>query len=92
MRRTVDLLGLNNAEIAFGKLSARDAIRNADWLAICPALFAGSDIKPYIMAEFIPRAEIRIPPAEYTICNNPWQAVVAIMERKTPATRSGISR
>ncbi|HVP56715.1 MAG TPA: hypothetical protein VMU02_01350, partial [bacterium] len=89
MRRTIDLVGLNNAAIAFHRLDARDAIRNADWLAICPALFSGSDLQRYIAAEFTPRIEIRIPPAEYTICNNPWQAVIEILERNPKPAMPG---
>jgi hypothetical protein len=88
-RYTIDLLGLNNQAIAFGKMTAEEAVGRSDWLAICPALFSGTEMAKDIMAEFRPRTELRIAPAEYTICDNPYQAVVLILERVSPAHSSG---
>jgi hypothetical protein len=84
-RYTIDLLGLNNAAIAFSKMSASEALDRADWLAVCPALFAGSPLQAQIASDFKPRTEIRISPQEYTVCNNPYQAVILILERVAPA-------
>lgn len=89
-RPTVDLMGLNNAEIAFHKIDVRQAIAGAGWLAILPAWFSGSAVMADIQSAFEPRVEIRIPLKEYTVCNNAGQTVMVIFERKGGArTPSG---
>lgn len=83
-RKTIDLMGLNNAELAFRRIDVRHAVAGADWIAIFPAWFSGTPVGADMEANFEPRLRIRIPVAEYTICRDPGQTVVAIMERKRP--------
>ncbi len=84
-RRTVDLMGLNSAEIAFKRIDVRHAVAAAEWLAIFPAWFSGSSVGADIRANFDPRMEIRIPLEEYTVCRNAGQTVLVILERKHAA-------
>ena len=81
-RRTIDILGLNSADIAFHKMDARQAIMDADWLAIFPSWFSGTSLGVDIAASFEPRVEVRIPLEEYTVCRNAGQTVMVILERK----------
>ena len=75
-RRTVDLVGLNNADVAFGKLSFDEAVSRCDWLAVFPSWFPAELFKEYDL-----RFETWVPPEEYTICNAPQNWMVAA-ERK----------
>jgi len=67
-RYTVDLLGLNDADLAFGKESVEEAFGEADWVAVFPAWF-----DPALLAGFDARHEITIPLAEYTVAPAPDQ-------------------
>lgn len=80
-RHTVDLLGLNNSAIAFGKISQLEALQSSDWLAIVPALFNNTVLREGFADTFKPRAEARITLAEYTVCWCPGQTVTTIFEK-----------
>lgn len=82
-RETIDLIGLNNSEIAFGRLSTQDAARRCDWLVVFPAVFP-PEILQVFRDEFELRKVIQIPPAEYTICAASEQTVEIAMQRKVP--------
>jgi len=87
-RHTVDLLGLNNADIAFGKVGKEEAIAGTDWLVIFPELFRRGGKLAQILEEFEPRIEITMPLEEYTICNEPGQTQKVAFQKKTPTLRS----
>ncbi len=81
-RRTIDLRGLNNADIAFGKVSWPQCLAQLDWLAIFPSWFEGLDLLSGIKANFDQRTIFSISLEEYTICNAPGQTTKVIFERK----------
>jgi hypothetical protein len=82
-RKTIDLIGLNNSEIAFGGLSMEDAVRRCDWLAFFPAVLP-EEILQVFRSEFDLRKVIQIPLEEYTICLAKEQTVELAMQRKGP--------
>jgi hypothetical protein len=84
-RKTVDLLGLNNAEIAFGKISPPEIIARLEWLAIFPGWFSRGFLARVLAEEFEPRNQITIPVEEYTIYNDPEQTLEVAFQRKVPA-------
>jgi hypothetical protein len=77
-RRTVDLVGLNDSDIAFKRTPLRDAIGQCDWLAVFPSWFVGAD--PF--AGFQPRLVVSIPVEAYTVCDCPGQSFTVIFEKK----------
>lgn len=86
-RRTVDLIGLNNSDITFGKLPRYLALAGVDWLAVFP-FFLNSTVSPsYINKHFNLRVVYKIPVEEYTVCNCPKQTTKIILERKLPANQ-----
>lgn len=75
-RRTLDLIGLNNAEIAFsGNRNA--AVAEADWVAIFPSWFAGARF----LETLEPVKVISIPPEEYTISERPTEQSTLVIYR-----------
>jgi hypothetical protein len=80
-RKTIDLIGLNNSEIAFGRLSMQDAARRCDWLAVFPGCFP-PEVLQVFRNEFDLRKVIEIPLEEYTICLAKEQTVEIAMQRK----------
>jgi hypothetical protein len=83
-RKTIDLIGLNNFEIARGTLSRLDAIEQCDWLAIFEGWHPPATPADF-QSEFEVRHVITIPLEEYTICPIEAQTVKVAMQRKTPA-------
>jgi hypothetical protein len=77
-RRTIDLIGLNNSDIAFKRKGTKEIINEIDWLAIFPSWFQKSKI--FNLFEY--RTSFQIPLAEYTICNCPGQTIKVIYEKK----------
>lgn len=75
-RWTLDLAGLNAADVAFGQRRIEPG--DLDWLAVFPHFF------PRPPAGFAPRQTIEIPFAEYTICPCPNQNRVDIYEYERP--------
>ncbi|MBF0477373.1 MAG: hypothetical protein HQK59_16435 [Deltaproteobacteria bacterium] len=84
-RFTIDLIGLNNAEIAFKKVDFKQAVGKTDWLAVFPGWFSGAGSFP--PQGFVPRTIFGIPYQDYTICPCPSQTMMAIFEKK-PGLRS----
>ena len=82
-RRTIDLSGLNNSAIAFGKMSQRDVLAASDWLVIFPGLYEHSGMLEEAARTFEPRFEIRMPPKEYTICSGQFQTSMVAFERRS---------
>lgn len=78
-RRTIDLVGLNNGDLAFRRGDPRAIVARLDWLAVFPDWFRGSTL----LNEFEPRATFRIPLDEYTVCPCPDQTVAVIAQRRT---------
>ncbi|MEJ2720595.1 MAG: hypothetical protein P8181_05575 [bacterium] len=80
-RHTIDLLGLNNQDIAFRRMSSLDALIRSDWLAIFPSVFR--DQQGLIERYFLPVTVFQIPLEEYTICNCPGQTTKVIFRKKS---------
>jgi hypothetical protein len=49
-RRTIDLVGINNQDIAFKRVSVLEELNQCDWLAIFPGWF--QDEGAHILAQF----------------------------------------
>lgn len=83
-RWTLDLIGLNSAEVVFGKKTAAQLIdeQSIEWLVIFPAIFQ----KLSLLETFIPRQVFQIPLAEYTICPCPGQTSMVIFEKEKPGS------
>jgi hypothetical protein len=79
-RKTIDLIGLNNFEIANGTLSPSDAVRQCDWLAVFSEWHPRATSAAY-KGDFDVRHVIRIPLEEYTICPVEAQTVKVAMQR-----------
>lgn len=76
-RRTIDLLGLNHADLVHGRVTRSEIVRELDWVAVFPRLF------PQTMFEmFEPRQVFRISDAEYTVCDCPLQTTKVVAERR----------
>lgn len=81
-RVTLDLLGLNHAELAFGRISRQTLLARSDWLAIFPGWFDHDGQLDAILDRFEPRHSIRIPLKEYTVCPAESQTLVTIYQKK----------
>lgn len=79
-RHTVDLLGLNNKEIAFHQKQAVDYFKELDWLAIFPSWFP--QFSEIIHKQFTPQEIFQIPQEEYTICHCPGQEKKIVFKKK----------
>jgi hypothetical protein len=79
-RHTVDLAGLNHADIAVGRVDYRQKALELDWLLVFPGWLDRSGL----LSHFRPEHWFRMPPAEYTICPCPEQATVVIARRAEP--------
>jgi hypothetical protein len=80
-RRTIDLAGLNTADVAFHRKSPEELLAELDWLAVFP------DLVPQEMLEnnYVERARFEIPVEEYTISYNPVQTRKSVYEKVRPA-------
>lgn len=72
-RQTLDLLGLNNADLAFGRLTFDQALDRCDWLVVIPAWYPDRRFDG-----FERRHEAAIPRGEYTVCPAPQNVQVAL--------------
>jgi len=79
-RRTIDLLGLNNQDLAFHRVPPVDTLLGCDWLAIFPSIFPQQ--AGLLSSEYDVDLVIQIPPAEYTISNSQSQTTLAVYHRK----------
>jgi hypothetical protein len=78
-RKTIDLMGLNNSDIAFGNLSFINALEASDWLAIFPSWFEQREFE--ILSTFKTVKTFEVPLKEYTICNCPGQTTKLILKK-----------
>ena len=95
-RWTLDLMGLNHADLAFGRRSRRElmASHSIRWLLVFPSWFAGSPL----LAGFVPRRAFGVPAAEYTVCPCPGQNELVLFEARRdraldqapPSTEPGV--
>jgi len=79
-RHTIDLLGLNNQDLAFHRVLPLDTLLGCDWLAIFPSIFPQQ--AGLLSSEYDVDLVIQIPPAEYTISNSQSQTTLAVYHRK----------
>lgn len=77
-RRTIDLMGLNNSDITFGRKNRKQEISESSWLAVYPSWFSNFNLA----SEFRERMAYHIPFQEYTICDCPSQTTIVIFEKK----------
>ncbi|MEX2207094.1 MAG: hypothetical protein WEF50_12770 [Myxococcota bacterium] len=82
-RRTLDLVRLNDADVAFGRISREAALLSADWLAIFPGIFGPTPLAAPIALRFAPRTSFQVSVEEYTVCPCPEQTELRIYERNT---------
>jgi len=75
-RRTLDLIGLNNAEILHRRVTPEQIFAEVDWLAIFPSAVPGAETR------FEERQEFLVPIWEYTICECPGQTRIWIGEKR----------
>lgn len=81
-RYTIDLAGLNNAGIAFKRVTPLSAIFSSDWLAIFPAVLQSPTIWAKVLDSFDVRFVTSIPSEEYTVCDLPGKPQKFALERK----------
>jgi len=87
-RRTIDLVGLNNADVAFARTSVAATYGQCEWLVVFMSWYSDhlmehSDrLLAYIGSRFDVREIIRIPPEEYTVSPYKGQASVTILQRR----------
>ena len=79
-RFTVDLIGLNNSEIAFGEKNVETIFKDIDWLAIFPGWFP--ELRSFISERFVPKKVFSVPLKEYTICRFPGQSRKVLFKKK----------
>lgn len=80
-RQTIDFGGLNHAEIAFKRITLKDAVAKTDFLAVFPRLFDRR-----LADDFSPCMTITIPQNEYTISPTPNQTLHVAFRRNRPGT------
>jgi hypothetical protein len=83
-RRTIDLAGLNTADVAFHRKSPEELIAEMDWLAVFPDLVP----REVLEENYVERARFEIPVEEYTISYNPVQTRKSVYERVRAAPTS----
>jgi hypothetical protein len=79
-RFTVDLIGLNNSEIAFGEKKGETIFKDIDWLAIFPSWFP--ELRSFISERFVPKKVFSVPLEEFTICQFPGQSRKVLFKKK----------
>ena len=79
-RYTIDLIGLNNKDVTFGRVNRPDLLTQSDWLAIFPSFFRHQ--QAMIERDFELVTVFQIPLADYTICDCPGQTAKAIFRKK----------
>ena len=77
-RETVDLIGLNFHERAFGAANLDAMYRRVDWICVFPGWWSGTNL----LDGFVERKRFSMPPAEYTICDCPAQTLVVVAEKR----------
>lgn len=77
-RRTIDMIGLNNADIAFGRPAANELSAEIDWVMVFPRVFRDQGLDRF----FEIRRTFGIPYEEYTVCPCPGQNANVVAERR----------
>jgi len=77
-RWTIDLVGLNHAEIAHDTMQPLALLNSLDYIAVFPALMQGS----VLLEGFEPLAQFTLPLEEYTVCHCPGQTTKIVAGRK----------
>lgn len=77
-RRTIDLMGLNNSDIAFRRRSPEQIFSELDWFAVLPNLLRRSPISAYLER----RKSFHVPQEEYTICKASGQNTIVVYRKK----------
>ncbi len=76
-RWTIDLAGLNTADVTFHRKSPEELIAEMDWLAVFPDLVP----REVLEENYVERARFEIPVEEYTISYNPVQTRKSVYEK-----------
>ena len=76
-RTTIDLMGLNSADIAFHRVPASELEARVDWLAVYPLVLK---LRP-ALAQFARQRWFTIPRSEYTICDCPGPTEMFVARR-----------
>lgn len=76
-RMTIDVVGLNNVDVAFKRVPIETILGRLDWLAAYPAY--ANLLAP--VARFKAVATFQVPLSEYSICDCPGQTLLAISRR-----------
>ncbi|MCP4715295.1 MAG: hypothetical protein GY868_09275, partial [Deltaproteobacteria bacterium] len=79
-RKTIDMIGLNNSDVAYKQIKFIDLLNTIDWLVVFPD--CQNELGPIIKAGFTHAQTFRIARDEYTICDNPCQTVKCIYKKK----------
>jgi hypothetical protein len=77
-RRTIDLAGLNSADVVFRRLPGRTILEGLDWLAVFPALMP----EQLLRERFVERKRFEIPLEQHTILHNQLQTRKGIYQRR----------
>lgn len=77
-RRTLDLVGLNYADLAFGRTDRATLLSQIDWIVAWPAVMRWYGVED----RFDVREVLSIPVEEYTVCECPGQATLLVGERR----------
>jgi hypothetical protein len=78
-RVTIDLKGLNYADLAYDRVSHEAVIARTDWLAVFPSWFRGTNLFDF----YEQRHSFSIPLEEYTVCDCPGQTEKVIYKKKS---------
>lgn len=77
---TVDLAGLNSADVVFRRVPGEKMLGKIDWLAVFPALMPEQLLREH----FAERKRFEIPLEEHTVLHNPLQTRKSIYEKRSP--------
>jgi len=76
-RKTIDVFGLNNLDVAFQRVPLQTIATSLDWLVAYPVVTSALAS----LARFKPVATFQVPLTEYTICKCPEQTLLTIARR-----------
>lgn len=80
-RYTIDLIGLNNADVAFARTDTSKLLQVLDWMVVFPRIFDSQELDRYFTVEEV----FAIPLEEYTVCPCPGQNANVIAKRAMDA-------
>lgn len=89
-RRTIDVFGLNNLDVAFKRVPSETIAARLDWLVAYPVVTSALAS----LVRFKPVTMFQVPLAEYTICACPDQTLLTVSQRAdaflAPAQREAL--